>query len=383
MDTHAASSAYAPDTSIFSVATVDAAALYCAAFELTMTHGTHVGPRGQDTVEIGPVALTLRTPAHRLAAITGRELNPFLLLAEVLWMLAGRDDIAFLAQFSQSITRYVQPGVGSMPDAYGPRLRAHNGIDQLAAVEAILRRDPHSRRAIVSLWDASTDSDALAFAVPCNICVDFKVRGDGLRMTVLNRSNDLHIGFLFNVVQFGVIGEILATRLGLALIQQTHVTTALHVYTDSPIQHRLSASPLSALDLYRYVPSVPVGAIDDAMIATACDLFDRDDESVDAAELTRRAASPWLTVAVQLLDVHRAFERGIEQDDFTPSLALLAKTMRCDWWVLAAEMLSRRLQHRRTAGATVAHAALTALVVPLGPLVMEFVLSSSRRAGGQ
>lgn len=361
--------------SIWSAHGADTGALYAAAFAALADNGERVSPRGEETLEIGLAALNLDVPSRRLAAVYGRKLNPFLMLAEVLWMLAGRDDVGLLRRFSAAIAGYAPAGGNVFPDAYGPRLRNNGGIDQLASVVDLLQRDRDSRRALMNFWIPAVDSTFEAHAVPCNVTLDFKLRGDGLRLTVFNRSNDLHIGLLHNIVQFGAIAELVAARLGASVVRQAHVTTSLHVYTSSPIHQRLRAAGIRAVPLYAHTNPLPVGALDDVLLAKACQRLDIDAPPNPSEQLEWCAASPWLTAAVLLLDAHRAFERARETDDFATATALLSRAPRCDWWVLAAETFARRLKRLSTPGAADARAKLDELIHPLHGELVAFIVS--------
>lgn len=362
----------------------DAGAVYAAALTALAEHGERVAPRGQATLELGFAALTLNVPGQRLAAIYGRQLNPFLMLAEVLWILAGRDDVGFVRRFSGGIAQYAPSGGEVFPDAYGPRLRRGSGVDQVAAVVDVLRRDRDSRRALMSFWAPAIDSAPDAHSVPCNIALDFKLRDDGLRLTVFNRSNDVHIGLLFNLVQFGLIAEVVAAQLGVTVVRQTHVTTSLHVYTESPIHQRLVGGGIRAAPLYAHTFPLKVGKLDNDMLVIACRRLDSDEAPDPRVPLEWCAASPWLAATVLLLDSHRAFDAGRERDDFTIAIRLLARAPRCDWWVLAAEMFCRRLSRLQTNGAARARAALGELIHTLHPELVAFITSSGalQESGG-
>jgi thymidylate synthase len=377
---------------MWAVEAADAGALYAAALRGLAEHGQRVAPRGEETREFGPAALTLRTPARRLAAIHDRQLNPFLMLAEVLWILAGRDDVAFLARVSSEITRYAPPGSETFPDAYGPRLRRaavadSAPVDQLAVVVETLRRDRDTRRALMGFWAPSLDANLSAHAVPCNIAVDFKCRDDGLRMTVFNRSNDVHIGLLFNLVQFGVIAEVIAQRVGVPLVSQTHITTSLHLYTASPIERRIGASRASRMDgevevvdLYAHVAPLAIGDLRDDAVANACRRLDADESPNVGMDLGWCGESPWLRSAVLLTDAQRALFAGFALDDFDTAIALLARAPRSDWWVLAAEAFARRLARQSGPGAARARAALDELASQLPTALSDFIAVSDRSA---
>jgi hypothetical protein len=369
-----------PGAAVWVTEAVDAGGLYASAFTELTEHGERAAPRGQPTLEVGLAALTLGAPGRRLAAVYGRQLNPFLILAEILWILAGRDDVAFVSRFSGRIAGYAPTEGNIFPDAYGPRLRRGGGVNQLAAVIDVLRRDRDTRRALMSFWVPAVDSVAGAHAVPCNIALDFKLRDDGLRLTVFNRSNDLHIGLLFNLAQFGLLAEVVASRLGVTVVRQTHVSTSLHVYTESQIHQRLLGRGIQAAPLYDHVDPLPVGALDDGMLGKACSRLDSEEPADPRVPLEWCIDSPWLTGAVLLLDAHRAFEAGREIDDYTTALALLARVVRCDWWVLAAEMFARRLHRRQTPGAARARAALEELVRPLNRELVRFIAAAGGSA---
>jgi hypothetical protein len=139
--------------------------------------------------------------------------------------------------------------------------------------------------------------------------------------------------------------------------------------------------------LYAHTDALSVGELDDDMIARACYRLDADEPPDSTMPLDWCAGSPWLAGAVLMLDAQRAFDAGRKTDDFTTAVALLARAPRCDWWVLAAEMFTRRLHRLPTPGAERARAALDELVRPLARELVSFItaagnLSSPFPSGG-
>jgi len=104
-----------------------------------------------------PVTTTYLRPTERVLFHAGRDANPIFHLMEAIWMLAGRNDVAFLEQFNRTIGQYSDNGE-VFNAAYGHRWRKHFGHDQLIEVINLLRKDPKSRQAVIQMWD---DKDLL------------------------------------------------------------------------------------------------------------------------------------------------------------------------------------------------------------------------------
>jgi len=96
----------------------------------------------------------------------------------------------------------------------------------------------------------------------CNTEVLFKAREGHLHATVINRSNDLHLGLAFtNITQFTTLMEVLAADLGLHLGLYRHYSDSLHVYDASPITAQLTDHPLGFFDVYEHVPPTPLAKL--------------------------------------------------------------------------------------------------------------------------
>jgi thymidylate synthase len=184
--------------------------------------------RGRRTRELLNVVTEIPHPRDRLGIVPGRRFNPWLALSEALWLLAGRNDLAALEPYNKRIREFSDDGV-TLYGAYGYRLR-----DQIESLLARLRADPADRRAVLSIWQPA-DLTASTFDPPCNTLLMFKLRDGALQMTVHCRSNDLHWGLhAVNAVQFGILQEYIAARLGAELGPQIHWSDSLHIYLDGP-----------------------------------------------------------------------------------------------------------------------------------------------------
>jgi len=180
------------------------------------------------------VCTTYRRPTERVLIYPERRANPFFHLMESLWMLAGRNDVHWLAQFNKKMADYSDDGA-TFHAAYGHRLRSAFGIDQLWDAIRILKNNRDDRRVVLQIWSADRDFDRDMKDIPCNDLVMLKVRNGELHMTIANRSNDAIWGcYGANAVHFSFFQEYLASMIGVGCGPYNQVSDSLHVYTDNP-----------------------------------------------------------------------------------------------------------------------------------------------------
>ena len=177
-----------------------------------------------------PVTINYRKPKQHVLLNPVRDANPFFHLMEAMWMLAGRDDSAFLDNYIKDFGKnYGKDGV--VMDAYGQRWRHGHRYDQLHEIANRLRKDPTTRQCVLQMWGAGRDDLRAYSAIPCNLVATFRIYNGTLDMTVFNRSNDLIWGCCgANAVHFPIMQEYLAGRIGVELGQYWQVTTNLHLY---------------------------------------------------------------------------------------------------------------------------------------------------------
>lgn len=204
-----------------------------------------------------PVTTVYERPLERVLTSPVRDANPFFHLAEAMWMLAGRDDVAFLNLFIKNFgDRFSDEGV--VHGAYGHRWRRALGFDQLGVVIEKLRSNSRDRQAVIQMWDATpgTGSDDLRGTWkdrPCNTQVMLRVRqvpGDHvtdlkdkstfvhvfpsvLDMMVTCRSNDIVLGaYGANAVHFGFLHEYVAQMVGVEVGTLYQMSWNYHMYVD-------------------------------------------------------------------------------------------------------------------------------------------------------
>ncbi len=207
--------------------------------------------RNGSTREILHVGISVRDPRQRWVSSRNPPINLAFALAEVVWIMAGRNDSAFLNYFNRGLPKYCGTGP-TYHGAYGHRLRKHLGIDQLERAYQALSKNPESRQVVLQIWDSTvdlpaTDGKPSAEDVPCNIAAMLKVRDGALEWTQIMRSNDVFRGLPYNLVQFTTMQEIMAGWLDLKVGSYHHMSDSLHLY-DRDADQIEASGPTLAID---------------------------------------------------------------------------------------------------------------------------------------
>jgi len=204
--------------------------------DLIKSHGMPFHSRGMDTLEVlGPVTTVYQHPLRRVLFDPVRDANPFFHMAESLWILSGSDRVDLPKYFLSSIDRFSDDGA-TMHGAYGHRLRSAFGFDQIEVVVGLLRDNPNTRQAVMSIWSPQYDCGTTTSKdIPCNDMIMFSLRNGLLHMTVCNRSNDVIWGaYGANAVQFSYLHEYVAIAVGAEVGYYVQQSNSFHVYPSNP-----------------------------------------------------------------------------------------------------------------------------------------------------
>lgn len=195
--------------------------------------------RGGITQELLHVMFTIHDPRQRWIVSRHPAMNPAFAVAEVVWLLNGRNDAAFVNHWNPRLPQY--GGYGDCYHAaYGFRLRNEFGFDQLERAYNALSNNSDSRQIVLQIWNPQTDFPNISGKpvspdIPCNICAFPKIRINKLEWLQIMRSNDLQRGVPYNFVQFTCLQEIMAGWLGVEPGAYCHVSDSLHAYAkDDP-----------------------------------------------------------------------------------------------------------------------------------------------------
>ena len=195
---------------------------------------------GRVIVSKTPVTTAYKNPRERILWSHDRDANPYLHFLESVWMLAGRNDVAFPSFLAPNMKNYSDNGK-TLNGAYGYRWFEHFGFDQLKLIVDELKRDPESRRCNLQMWDgngelkqAMPDFPEYSKDVCCNLSVVFAINYEGkLDITVFNRSNDILWGaYGANAVHFSILQEFTAAFIGVEVGNYYQVSNNYHLYLD-------------------------------------------------------------------------------------------------------------------------------------------------------
>lgn len=195
-----------------------------------MRDGSHHQSRAGETRELLHQSITLTHPLERCVIAPKRHADVFACIAETLWVIAGRSDMEFLQNYLPRAPQFSDDGK-VWRAGYGPRIRAwSHACDQLFAVVRELREAPESRRAVINLFDPSSDMEPTR-DVPCTNWLQFSIRDGVLFLAVTIRSNDLFWGFSgINAFEWSVLHEMVAYWTNTRVGPVTYFVGSLHVY---------------------------------------------------------------------------------------------------------------------------------------------------------
>ncbi|MCX7962782.1 MAG: thymidylate synthase [Burkholderiales bacterium] len=157
--------------------------------------------------------------ADRFPLLTTKRVHFKSVAYELLWFLRGDTNVRWLQAHGVTIWNEWADANGDLGPVYGHqwrRWRAPDGrdIDQLGEVVEAIRRDPHSRRHVVSAWNPA-DLPHMALA-PCHALFQFYVADGRLSCQLYQRSADLFLGVPFNIASYALLTRMVAQATGLA-----------------------------------------------------------------------------------------------------------------------------------------------------------------------
>lgn len=227
--------------------------VYARGVAAVMDLGADIPSRNGDTKELHPAIIELEDPTLRVVTSAGRPINVAFAMAEVLWILLGRDDVKMLEFYNSNIGNYSDDGV-RFNAAYGNRLRNNFGIDQIDHAIQTLQRDPGSRQVTLVISDPLLDRTWLNDTVQnvtldraCNVMAHLMIRKGKLDWLQIVRSNDAIWGAPYNWIQFTCLQEWIANSIGVPVGNYVHVADSFHIYEP----HWMEATSISYFDLYQ------------------------------------------------------------------------------------------------------------------------------------
>jgi len=250
---------------------------YYEGLKLLNRVGQHENSRnGEVLAAPGPVLTEFVNPEYRVLNSALRDANPFFHVMEAIWMLAGRNDSAFVSRFVQRMNTFVDGDSGVLNGAYGHRWRKFFNFDQILEASTMLREYPESRRVVISMWSAD-DLNFRSKDIPCNTHIYFRVVNNMLDMTVCNRSNDIYWGlFGANAVHLSILHEVMAESTGYRMGIWFQFSNNFHLYPANlphSLEVLLAEREGEERDEVRFEQHVPIKFNDLYSFLRACERF--------------------------------------------------------------------------------------------------------------
>jgi thymidylate synthase len=191
---------------------------------------------------------------------TTKKLHVKSIIYELLWFLAGDTNVGYLNDHGVTIWNEWADEKGDLGPVYGRQWRSWPSpeggtIDQISNVVAAIRRNPNSRRLIVSAWNPA-DVDKMALP-PCHCLFQFYVAEGRLSCQLYQRSADVFLGVPFNIASYALLTLMVAQATGLQGGEFVHTLGDAHLYLDHMEQAQLQLTrPLRPLPRMRLNPVI-------------------------------------------------------------------------------------------------------------------------------
>ena len=174
--------------------------------------------------------------------LTTKKLHLRSIIVELLWFLRGDTNVRWLQERKVRIWDEWADDKGDLGPVYGKQWRdweAPDGgrIDQIAELIALIKRDPASRRQIVSAWNPG-ELAAMALA-PCHCLFQTQVAAGRLNLQLYQRSADVFLGVPFNIASYALLTHMLARECGLEPGVFVWTGGDVHLYANHLDQARL------------------------------------------------------------------------------------------------------------------------------------------------
>ena len=198
--------------------------------------------------------------AQGFPLLTTKKLHVKSIVHELLWFLAGDTNIKYLNDNGVRIWDEWADERGELGPVYGQQWRSWptqdgKSIDQIAKLIEMIRRNPDSRRLIVTAWNPA-DVDRMALP-PCHCLFQFYVAKGRLSCQLYQRSADIFLGVPFNIASYALLTMMVAQVTGLQPGEFIHTFGDAHLYLNHLDQARLQLSrPPRRLPTMRLDPAV-------------------------------------------------------------------------------------------------------------------------------
>lgn len=181
--------------------------------------------------------------------VTTKKLHVKSIIHELLWFLKGETNISYLKENGVRIWDEWADESGELGPVYGKQWRSWEGangktIDQVSDLIAQIKKNPDSRRLIISAWNVADLPDMAL--MPCHALFQFYVAEGKLSCQLYQRSADVFLGVPFNIASYSLLTMMVAQVCDLGLGEFIHTFGDVHIYNNhlEQVQLQISRDPL-------------------------------------------------------------------------------------------------------------------------------------------
>jgi thymidylate synthase len=214
-----------------------------------MEHVLNNGAKKEDRTGTGTLSVFGYQARYNLAEgfpmVTTKKLHLKSIIHELLWFLQGETNIKYLKDNGVSIWNEWADEEGNLGPVYGSQWRSWQGangetVDQITAVVNQIKKNPDSRRLIVSAWNVA-EIEKMALP-PCHAFFQFYVADGKLSCQLYQRSADIFLGVPFNIASYALLTMMMAQVCGLGCGDFIHTMGDAHLYSNHIEQAKLQLS---------------------------------------------------------------------------------------------------------------------------------------------
>lgn len=228
-----------------------------------LTKGAELPSRDGPTREVLGFVGRLEDPRANFLFNPVRKINPSYAAAELIWYMSGQRTVDALLPYAPQYKRFCNERVltvndENQEDIFGqsttgyrrrPKMYAHGaygfrimrnqgeynpGMSQMESIIHIIRKDPTSRQAVMTMYDVGMDQEKATIGdridIPCTLSLNFILRDGKLNCAATMRSNDVWLGLPHDVYAFTSIQMIIADALEVDVGWYQHSAMSLHLY---------------------------------------------------------------------------------------------------------------------------------------------------------
>lgn len=192
---------------------------------LTENMNTQESRDGEVVGEIINAITVIKDPTRNICKDI-RDMPMRYAIGEMLWYMSADNDLKSIQMYTKAWDRMSDDGE-TVNSNYGHCIKYKFGFDQWLYVKNLLVSNSNTRQAVIHIKTADNKPSK---DVNCTVCLQFFIRDGKLYLITYMRSNDLWMGFPYDVFQFTNMQVLMAMELGVEVGTYTHIAGSLHLY---------------------------------------------------------------------------------------------------------------------------------------------------------